>query len=143
MLRSIYHALSPGGLLVVVEMESLPRFLPDDVGLGRPGLEQRCHAALAQAGWNSFPDWSTHLERAGFTVAARRSFIAEAGSTPDTSRYAHAYLSHLRSALDGRVATDDLNTLDRLLAGEAPHGLQHRTDLRVQGSRVAWAAHRP
>jgi ubiquinone/menaquinone biosynthesis C-methylase UbiE len=50
-LSNVYAALHAGGLLVVVEMDDLPRFLPDDVGLGRPGLEARCHAALAQAGW--------------------------------------------------------------------------------------------
>ncbi|MCW2584192.1 MAG: methyltransferase type 11, partial [Klenkia sp.] len=38
-------ALAPGGLLALTEMDSFPRFLPDDVGVGEPGLEARCHAA--------------------------------------------------------------------------------------------------
>jgi ubiquinone/menaquinone biosynthesis C-methylase UbiE len=54
--RDVYAALNPGGLLVVTEMDALPRFLPDDAGLSRPGLESRCHEALAQANWNSHPN---------------------------------------------------------------------------------------
>ena len=47
-LAGVFGTLRPGGLLVVAEMVSFPRFLPDDLGLGRPGLEARCHAALAE-----------------------------------------------------------------------------------------------
>src|ERR1022692_2030209 len=47
-LTEAYAALRPFGLLAVIEMDSFPRFLPDDVGLGRPGLEARCHALLAE-----------------------------------------------------------------------------------------------
>ncbi|MGI8577884.1 MAG: class I SAM-dependent methyltransferase [Nocardioidaceae bacterium] len=53
----VYAALNPGGLLVLIEMDTLPRFLPDDIGQGRPGLESRCHQALARANWNSHPNW--------------------------------------------------------------------------------------
>ncbi|CCW09940.1 probable methyltransferase [Rhodococcus aetherivorans] len=142
-LRDLHAALNPGGLLVVVEMDELPRFLPDDVGRGRPGLERRCHEALARAGWNAHPDWRTHLERAGFEVTAQRSFtVAAAPAPPSAARYAHAYLSRIRAALDGRLATDDLETLDALLAPDSPDGLLHRGDLTVRGSRTAWAARR-
>lgn len=140
--RDIRAALNPGGLLVVVEMDSLPRFLPDDVGRGRTGLEARCHEAVARLGWNAYPDWGPHLEQAGLELAARRSFTTEASPAPPSAgRYAHAYLSRIRSALDGRLAGDDLDTLDRLL-GDAPDALLHRRDLTVRGSRTAWAARR-
>ncbi|WP_130335886.1 class I SAM-dependent methyltransferase [Micromonospora kangleipakensis] len=143
-LRDVHAALNPGGLLVVVEMDALPRFLPDDVGLGRPGLESRCHEALAQAGWNAHPNWRPHLAGAGFEIAAQRSFTVEATpAPPSTGRYAHAYLRRIRSALDGRLASDDLGTLDRLLADDNPDSLLRRRDLTVRGSRTAWAARRP
>jgi SAM-dependent methyltransferase len=45
-LADAFAALRPGGLLAVAELGAPPRFLPDDLGLGRPGLEARCHAAL-------------------------------------------------------------------------------------------------
>ena len=47
-LTEVFAAIRPGGLLVVAELDSFPRFLPDDLGLGRPGLEARCHAVLAE-----------------------------------------------------------------------------------------------
>jgi ubiquinone/menaquinone biosynthesis C-methylase UbiE len=143
-LRDVYTALNPGGLLVVIEMDTLPRFLPDDVGLGRPGLESRCHEALAKANWNSHPDWRPHLEQAGFEVAAQRSFSIEASPAPErTGRYADAYLRRIRFALDGKLAAEDLNTLYHLLAAENPDSLLRRHDLTLRGSRTAWAAHRP
>ncbi|NKX54534.1 class I SAM-dependent methyltransferase [Arthrobacter mobilis] len=143
-LRDAYAALNPGGLLVVIEMDTLPRFLPDDVGTGRPGLESRCHEALAQADWNRHPDWRPHLEQAGFQIAAQRSFSTEAGqASPGTGRYAQAYLRLIRPALDGRLGAEDLDTLDHLLAEDGPHALLRRRDLAVRGTRTAWAARRP
>jgi SAM-dependent methyltransferase len=142
--RDVYAALNHGGLLVVIEMDALPRFLPDDLGLGRPGLESRCHDVLAEAGWNSHPNWRPHLERAGFEIVEQRSFTIEASPAPQsTGRYAQAYLRHIRSALDGRLAADDLGTLDHLLADDNTDALLRRRDLTVRGSRTAWAARRP
>ncbi|MEV2276848.1 class I SAM-dependent methyltransferase [Nocardiopsis sp. NPDC049922] len=43
LLADLHAALRPGGLLVVVEMDAPPRFLPEDLGIGCPGLEERCH----------------------------------------------------------------------------------------------------
>lgn len=161
-LADVYGALRPGGLLLVLEIDNLPRFLPDDVEAGRPGLEARCHEALAQAGWNAHPNWRSHLEQAGFTVTGERSFIAESGvntgsganpetgagagaatSSPDTGRYADGYLRRMRSVLDGRLDAEDLNALDRLLAPESDGSLLRRDDLKVRVTRTAWAARRP
>jgi ubiquinone/menaquinone biosynthesis C-methylase UbiE len=47
-LRDVFAALRPGGVFAVIEMDSPPRFLPDDIGLGRPGLEQRCRTRCAR-----------------------------------------------------------------------------------------------
>ena len=143
-LRDVYTALNPGGLLVVIEMDAPPTFLPDDVGQGRPGLEARCHQAMAQANWNSHPDWRPHLERAGFEIAAQRTFDIEADPAPPSiERYARAFLSRIRSALDGALATDDLDTLDHLLADDDPHAVLRRRDLVLRSSRTAWAGRRP
>ncbi len=64
-LTGAFAAIQPGGLLAVAEMDSFPRFLPDDLGLGRPGLEARCHAALAEGLASEVPhlgsDWGPHL----------------------------------------------------------------------------------
>ena len=64
-LADVFATIRPGGLLAVAEMESFPRFLPDDVGLGRPGLEARCHAAADEARAHDLPhlgdDWGKRL----------------------------------------------------------------------------------
>jgi len=143
-LRDIHAALNPGGLLVVIEMDGLPRFLPDDLGVGEPGLEVRCHRALAELGWNAHPDWRPHLERAGFDIVEQRRFtIAATPVPPKTGRYARAFLSRVRSALDGRLATDDIDALDHLLMDGGPDALLRQRDLTMCGSRTAWAARRP
>lgn len=143
-LGEVRAALRPGGLLVVVEMDTLPRFLPDDIGLGRPGLESRCHQALADAGWNAHPDWRPLLEHAGFEVLAPRTVSTGASPAPSvTARYAAAWFARMRPALQDRLAAEDLDVLDRLLAQEAPEALLNRRDLGLRGSRTAWAARRP
>ncbi|GAB3520623.1 hypothetical protein GCM10027402_09280 [Arthrobacter monumenti] len=143
-LRDVYATLKPGGLLVVVELDTLPRFLPDDVGIGRPGLESRCHEVLAESGWNSHPNWRSHLEQAGFEIAAERSFTAEAGpASSGSSRYAQANMQHIRKGVEGKLAADDLDTLDQLLSGDSGDGLLRRADLNLRVTRTAWTARRP
>src|SRR3954470_18941339 len=44
-LHQAWQNLRPGGLAAVTEMDFFPRFLPEDTGIGRPGLEARLHAA--------------------------------------------------------------------------------------------------
>ncbi|MFC9788436.1 class I SAM-dependent methyltransferase [Rhodococcus sp. NPDC127528] len=143
LLRDIHGALNPGGVLAVVEMDALPRFLPDDIGLGRPGLESRCHEALARVNWNSHPDWRPHLERAGFEVVEQRSFPADADqSQGGIARYARVFLGRVRDFLGGQLADDDLDTLDRLLTDEGPDSLSRRRDLTVRRRRTGWVARR-
>lgn len=142
-------ALRPGGLLVAVELESLPHFLPDDPGIGRPGLEARCHAAMAEERSARLPhmggDWGPLLAQAGFTVETERVFTVDL--TPplpaSTGRYAQLSLRRMRTGLEGRLSADDLAALDALLDDERPDGLLRRGDLHVRTTRTAWAARRP
>ena len=144
MLSDLFAATNPGGLLVVIEMDSLPRFLPDDVGHGRSGLETRLHDAMAQDDWNAHPDWRASLERAGFAMAAQQTFdIAVSPAPPSIERYARMFLGRVRSALEDRLTADDLDTLDHLLADESAHALLRQRDLTLRSSRTAWAARRP
>lgn len=141
--RRIGETLSPHGLLVVVEMDDFPRYLPDDLGFGTPGLEKRCHQAVAEAGWNSYPDWSAFIESAGLDVSERRQFgYAEGGDTQVLIRIAHTFLSRMREGLAAQLSAEDLGTLDELLDLNGPRGLAGRTDLSMRGSRTVWAARR-
>ncbi|GAA1428300.1 class I SAM-dependent methyltransferase [Microlunatus lacustris] len=146
LLGQVREALRPGGLLAVTEMVSATRYLPDDLGIGRPGLEARCEAALdAQPmPFDRYPRWEDALDAAGFTEVERRDFsVTPARPEPATGRYARAALARLRSRLTDDLDADDLTTLDLLLDDSGPHSLLRRTDLVVRGRRTGWLARRP
>jgi SAM-dependent methyltransferase len=148
-LAKIFTTIRPGGILAVAELGSFPRFLPDDIGLGQPGLEARCHAAVAGQMAHSLPhlgsDWSPRLRRAGFTVAAEQPFVINL--TPplpaSTGRYARASLQRIRSGLHDQLTADDLAALDTLISSTGPDGVLRRDDLTVRALRTAWVARRP
>lgn len=148
-LAEVFAALRPGGLLAVIEMESFPRFLPDDVGLGRPGLEERSHVAIDRGRAEHMPhigsDWGSRLSRAGFTVEAERLFTVQL--TPPlpavARRYAQVSLQHMRAGLTGSMSAEDLTTLDTLTSSDGPDAVLRRDDLTVRTTRSAWVARRP
>ena len=140
-LADISAAMNPGGVVVIIEMDSLPRFLPEDVSLGRPGLEARCHAAMVQAGWNAHPDWRPKLEQAGFVGLEQRHFPLETSAPAGGERYARRLLAQFRDGLADRLAADDLSTLSRLLADDSPTAPLRGT-LTFRSNRTAWAARR-
>lgn len=141
-LSHVFDALRPGGLLAVTEMDFFPRFLPEDIGVGRPGLEARLHAALKGA---PAAGWTDHLVRAGFTPVAERAFVIDlpAPLPGATARYAQACLRKLRSHLDGQLPAEDLAALDAVTDDESPHGVLRRDDLTVRTTRTTWVGRRP
>jgi len=148
-LKDAFAAIRPGGLLVVAEMDAPPRFLPHDIGLGVPGLEERCHDTLGHEQAGPKPrlgaDWGPQLEHSGFAIMARRTFtISLTAPLPAaTGRYAWAYLRRIRSPLEGRLTAGDLAALDTLLDSAGPGSVLNRGDLVVRGTRTAWTARRP
>ena len=148
-LEEVFSALRPGGLLLVIEMDSFPRFLPEDLGIGRPGLEARCHALADHRRAAELPhmgsDWGSRLTRLGFAVEAERPFAVDMRPPHSASvgRYAQASLRRLRSGLDGRLDADDLATLDILTSDDGPESVLRRDDLTVRTARTVWAARRP
>jgi SAM-dependent methyltransferase len=148
-LADVFATVRPGGLLAVAELASFPLFLPDDVGRGRPGLEARCHAALAEGLADELPhlgsEWGPRLHRAGFSILAERHFVIDL--TPplpaSAGRYAEASLRRIRSGLDGRMSSDDLATLDTLIDSGGPDGVLRRGDLTVRTARNVWVGRRP
>ena len=145
-LADVFAALRPAGLLAVAEVDSFPRFLPDDLG---SGLEARCHAALAEGLAGELPhlgsDWGPHLSQAGFAIEAERTFAIDL--TPplpaSAGRYAQASLRRMRSGLDGRMSAGDLAALDTLIDSHGPDGVLRRDDLAVHTGRTVWVARRP
>jgi SAM-dependent methyltransferase len=140
-LSQILTVLRPGGVLAVTELDSFPRFLPDEAGAA---LEERCHAAMAEiraeAGMHIGEDWGARLAEAGFTVEAERRFdiVLRAPLPAAAGRYAQVSLQRMRQRLDGRLDAGDLAALDAVAAG-----VLSRDDLTVQAPRTVWLARRP
>jgi ubiquinone/menaquinone biosynthesis C-methylase UbiE len=147
-LADLFATTRPGGLLAVAEMSEPLRFLPDDLGFGRPGLERRCLDALNHEHAHSVPelgsDWSPRIEAAGFTVVSERTFAIEMDppQPPRAARYAQLWLQRMRSGLAHQLPLDDLDTLTTLIDGDGPDSLQHRDDLQIRGSRTLTLARR-
>ncbi|MEW2358743.1 class I SAM-dependent methyltransferase [Spirillospora sp. NPDC029432] len=147
-LAGIHALLRPGGLLVAAELAGLPRFLPDDLGFGRPGLEERCHEILDAERAVDVPhmgsDWGPRLAAAGFAIEAERVF--EIDMRPPlpaaAARYAEAVLRRMRHGLEGRLGADDLAALDALLDRERPGSVLRRDDLSVRTERTVWIGRR-
>ena len=148
-LREILAATRSGGLLAVAESTAPMRFLPDDIGLGRPGLEARTQAAVADHHSGTMPylgaDWGLLVARAGFTDVAERAFGIDLGPPLPGSagRYAQGYLRRVRGHLDGALAADDLATLDVLIGDDGPGSVLRRRDLAIRNTRTIWTATRP
>ncbi|MFT7835934.1 class I SAM-dependent methyltransferase [Saccharothrix sp. BKS2] len=145
-LRRVRDLLAPGGLVAVVELAGFPRFLPEDAPDDRPGLEERCHAALAHHHAEHLPhrgaDWGVALTAAGFVVEAERTIAVnvEATHTGVVGRYALSGLRRLRGGVAGLLSPEDLAALDRLLDTDDPRSLLRRDDLAVRTERRVWAA---
>lgn len=148
-LRSIHDTLAPGGRLAVVELAGgFPRFLPEDAPEDRPGLEERCHAAVERHHAEHLPhrgaDWAPKLTAAGFTLDGERRITVDIGHSRSEAvgRYALTSLRRLRDAAAHSLPVDDLAALERLLDTAGPHSILCRADLAVRTERVAWAARR-
>ncbi|MEU2230481.1 class I SAM-dependent methyltransferase [Streptomyces vietnamensis] len=133
--------LNPGGLIVLVEGGLPRRHLPQNIGIGRPGLEARLDAAHAD--WfgemraelpdskDEPDDWRALLAGAGLTPAGTRTFLVDvpAPVSPAVRELAIAHYERLRDGLAARLDADDKETLDRLLDPADALSLHHRTDL--------------
>ena len=144
-LADIFSATRPGGLLAVAEFTESLRFLPDDLGFGRPGLETRCLAALAVERAHSLPelgsDWAARLEGRRLHPARRTDFSIELNPPQPaaTIAYAHNWLQRLQSRAGQVLSAEDRDTLATLLDDDGPRSLRRRDDVRVSGCRtVRW-----
>ncbi|MFI0784928.1 class I SAM-dependent methyltransferase [Streptomyces lydicus] len=144
-LRRLAGLLTPGGVLAVVEGGLPPRWLPRDVGFGRPGLQERLDAAQADRFSRmrdelpgSVPvveDWPGMLRTAGLTGARSRTFLVDhpaplaTGPEGPARLFARWSLERCRNGLADLLDDEDLRTLDRLLDPADPAGVDRRPDL--------------
>jgi SAM-dependent methyltransferase len=129
LLSGVRQALSPGGVLAVVELASLPRFLSHP---REAPLEQRCHAAAAAEGWNHHPDWTPVIEAAGFSVT-RSEVTTTAPVTPAAREYAKEWFA--RFSRLAALTADDRHAVANLL-----ERFPDEIELEPRTTRTVWLA---
>ncbi|WP_018334743.1 class I SAM-dependent methyltransferase [Actinomycetospora chiangmaiensis] len=145
MLRRLGTALAPGGLIVVVEIDGFPRFLPDDAPADRPGLEARAHVVADRLAAERMPhrgaDFAPLIEAAGLRIEAQRTdtLTVDGSHSAAVGRYALAGLQRLRDGVADGLEPEDLGALDRLVDPDGPGSILRRDDLMVRTTRPVWA----
>ncbi|MFG3546164.1 class I SAM-dependent methyltransferase [Streptomyces sp. NPDC047725] len=147
--------LAPGGTLAILEGGLPARFLPRDIGIGRPGLQARLHAAEedAFAGMRaSLPgtvaeteDWPALLSAAGLKHTGTRSFLLDlpAPVSDEARAYVSAALSRVRERFADGLDAEDRATLDRLLDPQDAASVHRRPDVFVLLAHTVYTAVRP
>ncbi|MFI8852615.1 class I SAM-dependent methyltransferase [Streptomyces sp. 891-h] len=139
-LDALATRLRPGGVLAVAERGLPPRFLPRDIGLGRPGLQARLDAALEErftamraalpGSTSTVEDWPAMLSHAGLVPTGSRTFLTDHPSplSLPAREHLHNTLTRLRDHLAPYLDEEDLTTIDSLLHGDACSGILWRPD---------------
>ena len=153
-LGDVLAATRPGGLIAVAEFAEQLRFLPDDLGFGRPGFEDRVASVRGAAHAEVMPtlgsEWAPRLADAGWEVTGEREFVIDlrppAGSrsqAANAGEYARVWFDRLSRGLAEQLDDDDQATLAALLDRGGPRFLRDRDDLWLHGSRTVTLARRP
>ncbi|KXP01258.1 class I SAM-dependent methyltransferase [Tsukamurella pseudospumae] len=146
--------LEPGGVLAVAEGGLPSRFLPRDIGLGRPGLADRLDALQAVGfgemraaldGTVDVPeDWPAILRAAGLRDVRAYTFLVDLPAPLDEDArrgVAHMLGRYLRMA--DRLDPDDAAVLRRLIDPEDPMSVQRRPDAFVLAARTVYIGTAP
>lgn len=145
-IRELHRVLKPNGKIILREGGLRPKFLPAEIGVGEPGLEDRLNVNF-QRWFNTHvrPDnetvkyhygWTQMLRDAGFNDISARTFFLEFLSPFNHDQI--DYISHQlgvwltneeRKAL---LNPEDQRTLENLLNSKNPLYAFNRTDLHYQ-----------
>jgi ubiquinone/menaquinone biosynthesis C-methylase UbiE len=141
-LRDVLAATSPGGLIFVAEFSEPLRFLPDDLGIGKPGFEDRLIEAVTPAQLEEMPTlgsaWAPRMTETGWIVLEEREFRIDQNPPrhPSANRFARAWFTRLSHAKAGSLGPEDRATLAILLADDGEHSVLHRKELHIRGVRT-------
>ncbi|MDG5802285.1 class I SAM-dependent methyltransferase [Streptomyces ossamyceticus] len=154
-LAAFAERLAPGGMLALVEGGLPTRFLPRDIGIGRPGLQSRLDAveelwfgemrAALPGTVAEAEDWPGLLTAAGLRDATSRTFLLDLPAPVPEAARAHAltFFRRRRETLAeyaDHLDPSDLSTLDRLLDPDDKASLHHRPDLFVLAAHTVHLA---
>ncbi|WP_329016941.1 class I SAM-dependent methyltransferase [Streptomyces sp. NBC_01601] len=154
-LAAFAERVAPGGTVALLEGGLPARYLPRDIGIGRPGLQSRLNATEEE--WFSrmraelpdavteTEDWPALLTAAGLKPTRTRTFLLDLPAPADepARAYAAAYFTRLRDGLGDTLDAEDRATLDRLLDPADPAGVHQRADLFVLDAYTVYTAVRP
>lgn len=144
--------LTLGGTLALQEGGLSARFLPRDVGFGRPGLQARLDALEEEwfaAMRADLPgtvveteDWPALLAAAGLRPSGTRSFLLDlpAPTTDRARAYVVTTLTRTRDGIGDHLDADDRATLDRLLDPDDKASVYHRPDLFLLAAQTVYTA---
>ena len=144
--------LTRGGTLALQEGGLPARFLPRDLGFGRPGLQARLDAleeewfaamrADLPGSVAETEDWPALLTAAGLRPTGTRSFLLDlpAPTTDRARAYVAASLTRTRDGLGEHLDADDRATLDRLLDPDDKASVYHRPDVFVLAAQTVYTA---
>ncbi|KMS76771.1 SAM-dependent methyltransferase [Streptomyces viridochromogenes] len=144
--------LTHGGTLALQEGGLPARFLPRDVGFGRPGLQARLDALEAE--WfavmradlpgsvTETEDWPALLTAAGLRPTGTRTFLLDLPAPTTDRARAHvvASLTRTREGVGDRLDADDRATLDRLLDPDDKASVHHRPDVFMLAAQTVYTA---
>ena len=149
--REFASVVRPGGRVAVAEGGLAHRFLPDDCGIGEPGLETRLAAAQEEWFWSEVRPadatvrrargWNVLLADAGLVDVAARSFLLDVPPPLDapTRRGVRAVFERQLTTLGDRISDEDRTALTRLLDDDDPQSLMCRPDVFVLNARTVHA----
>lgn len=140
-LNQLAGLLEPGGVLAIVEGGLPARWLPRDLGFGRPGLQFRLDAAMAER-FNRMrdelpgsvavvEDWPGMLRESGLTEVRSKTFLVDhpAPLAERPRQSVRRSLERHHGMAGELLDAEDVATLDRLLDPDDPKGVDRRTDL--------------
>jgi SAM-dependent methyltransferase len=145
-----------GGLLAIAEPGLATRFLPEENGVGAPGLLDRLDAAVSTGlatrlhhdASSPVPrpvlDWPAQLAEAGLAPAGSRSFLLDLPAPVSQAVREHVALRLGRTAsLAGEhLSSADAASIEQLLDRENPLGVWRRPDLFLLSAVTVHAGRR-
>jgi SAM-dependent methyltransferase len=154
-LNELASVLRPDGVLAIAEGGLPMRFLPRDIGIGRPGLQARLDAI--QEYWfdtmraelpdhqSVIEDWPAMLTTAGLTDVTSFTTLLDlpAPLSAAARAHLHANLTRVHDAMQESLDDSDRETIAILLDPDAPEGLLHRPDAFLLTATTVFTGRRP